>query len=54
MSATLAAVEREMIAEALKASKGNAAEAARTLGVTERTMGLRLKEHKISPSRFKE
>jgi Nif-specific regulatory protein len=54
MFAILAAVEREMIAEALKASKGNAAEAARALGVTERTMGLRLREHKISPARFKE
>jgi Nif-specific regulatory protein len=49
----LDAVEREMIAEALKANRGFMAKAARQLGLTERRMGLRVKKHGIQPERFK-
>ncbi len=47
------AVEREMIAEALKTHRGIMAKAARQLGLTERIMGLRVKKHGIDPERFK-
>lgn len=50
---TLAAVERDLIEDALKSSRGNMAEAARSLGLTERKMGLRVKKHGITPKRFK-
>ena len=46
-------VEREAIVEALKASRGNRAEAARQLGVSERIMGLRVRHYKIDADRFK-
>ncbi len=46
-------LERELILEALKSARGNQAEAARRLGVSERVMGLRLKKHGIDPKRFK-
>jgi Nif-specific regulatory protein len=39
----LAAVEIELIVDALKASRGNMAEAARSLGISERVMALRVK-----------
>jgi Nif-specific regulatory protein len=42
-----------MIVEALKASRGVMAKAARQLGLTERMMGLRVKQHGIQPGRFK-
>ncbi|AHF92186.1 transcriptional regulator containing GAF, AAA-type ATPase, and DNA binding domains [Opitutaceae bacterium TAV1] len=51
---TLDAVEREMIVEALKSSRGVMARAARQLGITERTMGLRVKTLAIEPRRFRE
>ncbi|RKY02384.1 MAG: nif-specific transcriptional activator NifA [Spirochaetes bacterium] len=50
---TLERVEKEMIMEALKSSRGNMAEASRILGITERIMGLRVKKYRIDPSRFK-
>ena len=40
-------VERETIVEAIKASQGNMAQAARELGMTERVMALRMKKHQI-------
>lgn len=40
-------LEREMIVEALKVSRGNKAKAAKALGITERIMGLRVKKHGI-------
>lgn len=49
----LDAVEREMIVEALKAHRGIMAKAARQLGMTERTMGLRIRKHELEPERFK-
>lgn len=53
LQATLDAVEREMIIEALKTSRGNMAKAARALGITERLMGLRVSKHGIDPKRFR-
>jgi Nif-specific regulatory protein len=53
LEATLARVEREMIIEALKNARGQKAKAARALGLTERVMGLRVKEHNIDPKQFK-
>jgi Nif-specific regulatory protein len=47
------ALEREMVVEALKANRGIMAKAARQLGLTERTMGLRVRKHGIDPERFK-
>ncbi|MBP6307392.1 MAG: sigma 54-interacting transcriptional regulator [Opitutaceae bacterium] len=47
------AVEREMLAEALKTHRGIMAKAARQLGLTERIMGLRVKKYGIDPERFK-
>jgi Nif-specific regulatory protein len=51
---TLASVEREMILDALKSSRGNMAKAARALGLSERIMGLRIKKYGIRPARFRE
>jgi Nif-specific regulatory protein len=45
--------EKELIQEALKSSLGNGARAARTLGITERIMGLRIKKYAIDTERFK-
>ena len=49
----LDALERELVADALKSTGGNMAAAARMLGVTERIMGLRVARHGIEPARFK-
>ncbi|MDR3227907.1 MAG: sigma 54-interacting transcriptional regulator [Puniceicoccales bacterium] len=53
LSDALAAVEREMIVDALKANRGIMAKAARQLGITERTIGLRVKTLGIEPTRFR-
>jgi Nif-specific regulatory protein len=53
LDATLDNVEREIIVDALKSSRGNMAKAARSLGMTERVMGLRIKKHGIEPRRFR-
>ncbi len=42
-------LERELILDALKSTRGNMAKAARLLGVTERIIGLRVKKHDIDP-----
>ncbi len=46
-------LERELIVEALKSSRGNKAKAARALGITERIMGLRVKKHGIDCRKFR-
>jgi len=46
-------VERELILDALKSSRGNMAKASRALGITERVMGLRVKKHGINPKRLR-
>lgn len=50
---TLLRVEREMLIESLKNSKGNKARAARDLGITERLMGLRVQRHGINPRQYR-
>lgn len=46
-------LERELVCDALKSTKGNMAKAARLLGVTERMMGLRVGKHDIDPRQFR-
>jgi len=46
-------VERGLILDALKSSRGNKAKAAQALGLTERVMGLRVQKHGIDPRRFR-
>jgi Nif-specific regulatory protein len=46
-------LEREMIIEALKNSRGNKAKAARALGISERIIGLRVDKHGINPRDFR-
>jgi Nif-specific regulatory protein len=45
--------ERDMILDALKSARGNRAEAARILGISERLMGLRVAKYEIDPRRFR-
>ena len=45
-------VERELILDALKSSRGNMAKASRALGITERVMGLRVKKHGVTPKQL--
>jgi Nif-specific regulatory protein len=49
----VARLEREMICEALKNSRGNCSKAASAMGLTERIMGLRLKKLDIDWKRFR-
>jgi len=53
LDGTLGNVERDLILDALKASRGNKAKAARALGISERIMGLRVKKFGIDPRRFR-
>lgn len=53
LDAAVNALELEMVVDALKTHKGNIAQAARALGITERIMGLRIKKHRIESERFK-
>jgi len=53
LEATLDAIERDLLLDALKAARGNKAKAARALGLTERLMGIRVKKHGIDPKRFR-
>lgn len=46
-------LEKDIITEELKRSRGNMAKAARTLGITERMMGLRVARYEIDPTQFK-
>lgn len=46
-------VERELVLEALKSSRGNMAKAARLLGITERIMGLRVQKHDIDSRQYR-
>lgn len=46
-------VERDLIVDALKSARGNKAKAARSLGITERIMGLRVARHRIDTKRFR-
>jgi Nif-specific regulatory protein len=46
-------LERELVLDALKSARGNMAKAARSLGITERVMGLRVQKYGIDPRRFR-
>jgi Nif-specific regulatory protein len=54
LPASLAAFENEMIVDALKSARGNAARAARFLGVSERYMRLHIAKYGIDAKRFKQ
>jgi len=53
LEATMDNVERNLILDALKNARGNMARAARSLGVSERIMGLRVKKHGINLRQIK-
>jgi len=53
LQGALDGVERDMILDALKVSRGNMAEAARRLGITERVMGLRVRKYGVRPRMFR-
>lgn len=53
LETAVAAVEREMIVNALKEHQGNMSRAARELDISERIMGLRIKKYQINPKLFK-
>ncbi len=46
-------LERELLLDALKSTKGNMAKAAKLLGITERIMGLRVEKHGIDSRIFR-
>jgi Nif-specific regulatory protein len=49
----LGKIEKQIIIDALIATKGNSAKAAEQLGITERMMGIRTKKYDLEPKRFK-
>jgi Nif-specific regulatory protein len=51
--ATMTGMEREILTEELKRSRGNLARAARELGITERMIGLRVAKYGIKAGQFK-
>jgi Nif-specific regulatory protein len=53
LQTALDSLERELVLDALKSTRGNLAAAARQLGVTERIMGLRVDKYGIDAQRFK-
>jgi len=53
LQAALDGLEREMILDALKSSRGNMTKAARALGISERLIGLRVRKHAIEAKRFR-
>ena len=53
LKSRLAAMEKEIILDALKVNRGNRAAAARELGLTERIMGLRVTKYGIDAKRFR-
>jgi Nif-specific regulatory protein len=53
LDATLDSIEKDLILDALKSARGNVAKAARSLGVSERIMGLRVRKHAIDAKRYR-
>jgi Nif-specific regulatory protein len=49
----LAGVERDLIADALKSSRGNMAQAARLLSATERIIRYKVKKYRLNPRRYR-
>lgn len=54
LESTLAKIEKELLGDALRATQGNLARAARRLGITERMMGIRVHKYEIDPRSFAE
>ncbi len=52
LEAVLAGVERDLIIDALKSSRGNQTRAAKLLGITERKLGLRIKRYSIDVKKY--
>ena len=46
-------LERDLIMDALKTSRGNITKAAQILGTSERIIGLRVQKHNINPKRYR-
>jgi len=46
-------LERDLIMDALKTTRGNMSEAANILGTSERIIGLRVKKHEIDARRYR-
>jgi len=53
LASAVAAFERDMIQDALKSTKGNVAEAARSLDTTQRILGYKIKRYGIDTIRFR-
>ena len=53
LQSAVGAIERELIQDALKWARGNMARAARSLKVSERIMGLRVRKYRIDPDIYK-
>ena len=53
LQAALDDLERELLLDALKTSRGNMTKAAAALGITERIMGLRVRKYDLDPRRFR-
>ena len=53
LAQALSKLEKEMVLDALKATRGNMAEAGRRLGISERIMGLRVKKYGVDWRRFR-
>jgi Nif-specific regulatory protein len=53
LEARLSAIEYEMLVEALRLHQGNTTDAAKELGLTRRTMGLRMKKYNLTYKEFR-
>src|SRR5262249_39197384 len=53
LSAAVGAYERDIIADALKTSRGNRAKAARLLDSTERIIGYKIRKYGLDPARYR-
>lgn len=53
LESTLGKMEKELLLDALRATHGNIARAARRLGITERMMGIRVRKYDIDPTLLK-
>jgi Nif-specific regulatory protein len=53
LKSALEGVERELLLDALKSSRGNMLKAANALGISERIMGLRVRKYEIDIWRFR-
>jgi Nif-specific regulatory protein len=53
LTGALDSVERELILDALKSSRGNMSKASKALGISERIMGLRVQKYEIDIWRFR-